>query len=235
MTIQENGRRGLIIGAGRGIGLGLVRQMRARSWELVATVRDRAKAVGLANLAGTNGPPLAIKELDITDAASLEDFGAAFMDKAFDFALVNAGVIGPQHQSVDLATPDELSELFMTNSVAPVRVARRLHPHITFPRGSIGFMSSRMGSVAENSTGGLDLYRASKAALNSLSRGLYAELGANASILMLHPGWVRTEMGGEDAPLDVETSTRWLVDVIEANLGKPGHHFLDYAGNTIAW
>jgi NAD(P)-dependent dehydrogenase (short-subunit alcohol dehydrogenase family) len=235
METRDESRSGLIIGASRGIGLGLVRQLRARGWTLIATVRDRCTAVALAELSSTDGPPLTIEELDIADAASVVDFLAAIGDQTFDFALVNAGVLGPEHQSADRATSEELGDLFMTNAIAPIRIARRLYPRIATPDGSIGFMSSRMGSVADNTSGGLELYRASKAALNSLTRGLLAELGATASILTLHPGWVRTDMGGEDAPLDVETSTAGLAEVIEANLGKPGHHFLDYAGDTIPW
>ena len=235
METRDKSRSGLIIGASRGIGLGLIRELRARGWTLIATVRDRSTAVPLADLSSTDGPPLAIEELDIADAACVEDFMAAIGDQTFDFALVNAGVLGPEHQSADRATSEELGALFMTNAIAPIRIARRLYPHIATPDGSIGFMSSRMGSVADNTSGGLELYRASKAALNSLTRGLYAELGTNASILTLHPGWVRTDMGGKDAPLDVETSTAGLAEVIEANLGKPGHHFLDYAGDTIPW
>lgn len=235
METRDKGRSGLIIGASRGIGLGLVRQLRARGWRIVATVRDRSAAVALAELGSTDGPPLTIEELDIADAASVDGFLAAIGDQTFDFALVNAGVLGPEHQSAERATSEELGDLFMTNAIAPIRIARRIYPRIAAPGGSIGFMSSRMGSVADNTSGGLELYRASKAALNSLTRGLYAERGATASILTLHPGWVRTDMGGADAPLDVETSTKGLAEVIEANLGNPGHHFLDYAGDTIPW
>lgn len=235
MDTRDRSRSGLIIGASRGIGLGLVCQLRSRGWTLVATVRKRSQAVDLAELASTEGPSLTIEELDITNAASVEDFLAAIGDQTFDFALVNAGVLGPEHQSADRVTGEELGNLLMTNAIAPIRIARRLYPRIATPGGSIGFMSSRMGSVADNTSGGLELYRASKAALNSLTRGLHAELGATASILTLHPGWVRTDMGGEDAPLDVETSTAGLAEVIEANLGKPGHHFLDYAGDTLPW
>ncbi|MDT4887845.1 C-factor [compost metagenome] len=93
-----------------------------------------------------------------------------------------------------------------------------------------------MGSVADNLSGGLDLYRASKAALNSLTRSLAAGLGdSGVTVLNLHPGWVRTDMGGEQAPVEVQDSVRGLVDQVERFAGRGGQHYLDYQGEAIAW
>ena len=101
--------------------------------------------------------------------------------------------------------------------------------------GILAFTSSAMGSVALNS-GGYELYRASKAALNSLTRGLYAEVGGRRlTALTLHPGWVRTDMGGPGAPVSVEQSARGIVDVLERERGRRGHRFVDYKGAEIPW
>ena len=114
-------------------------------------------------------------------------------DHQIDFALVNAGVYGPQHQTVDEATPEQIGALVFTNAVAPLRLARRLLP-VVVDGGLLAFMSSRMGSVGDNLSGGMDLYCASKAALNSLTRGFAAnDVGDRPiSVFNLHPGWVRT-------------------------------------------
>ncbi len=97
-------------------------------------------------------------------------------------------------------------------------------------------MTSELGSVAGNESGGMALYRASKAALNSLTRSFVAELGETGiTVLNLHPGWVRTDMGGESAPLDVPTSVKGLADQVEGHAGRGGQFYLDYQGTTIDW
>jgi NAD(P)-dependent dehydrogenase (short-subunit alcohol dehydrogenase family) len=122
-----------------------------------------------------------------------------------------------------------------TNAIAPIRLARDLLDRIRPGSGVLAFTSSVMGSVAQN-TGGHELYRASKAALNSLSRGLYGEIGGRKiTVLTLHPGWVRTDMGGSSAAVSVEDSARGLVDVITREASSHRHAFLDYTGKSIAW
>ncbi|MBV8591392.1 MAG: SDR family NAD(P)-dependent oxidoreductase [Acetobacteraceae bacterium] len=126
--------------------------------------------------------------------------------------------------------------MFYTNAVAPVRLARTLMDRMREPDAVIAFMTSIMGSVALNTEGGAELYRASKAALNSLTRSFAAGLrGRPIAVLSFHPGWVRTDMGGEHAPLDVETSVRGIADVLERERGRPGHRFLDYTGHELPW
>ena len=122
-----------------------------------------------------------------------------------------------------------------TNAIAPIRLARQLIPLLRERGSALAFTSSVMGSVAQN-PGGHELYRASKAALNSLTRGLASELGGREiALLTLHPGWVRTDMGGPSAAVGVEDSAKGLVTVIEREKGKPGHRFLDYTGAAIPW
>jgi NAD(P)-dependent dehydrogenase (short-subunit alcohol dehydrogenase family) len=148
---------------------------------------------------------------------------------------MNAGVKGPELQSADQVTPAELLDLMQVNAIAPVHVARALLSKVK-KGGTVAFMSSKMGSVALNDSGDWELYRASKAALNSLVRGFHARDATPRSVkvLTLHPGWVRTDMGGAGATLSVAESVRGLVDVIEHHR-SPDHRFLDYAGNTLAW
>ena len=214
----------LVIGASRGLGLGVVRELARRGWSVNGTVRADADRAAVEAAGGT----AAIA--DVTDAAAIE----ALPKTPLDLLFINAGVSGPAHQDAGRATADEVSALFLTNALAPVAAARILRDRIA-EGGVLAFMTSRMGSVADNSSGDMELYRASKAALNSLSRSLMAKLDRPLTVLSLHPGWVRTDMGGGGAPLDVKTSARGLVDTILAHQGTPGSAFLDYSGAELPW
>jgi NAD(P)-dependent dehydrogenase (short-subunit alcohol dehydrogenase family) len=225
----------LIVGASRGLGLGLARELAGRGWRVIATARDRAGAAGLAAAAAAAGGRIEVEEVDIDRPASVDALLRRLAGRRLDLALVNAGVSGPDHRSVERATPEEIGALFHTNAIAPVRMARGLLPLVP-EGGTLAFMSSVMGSVAANTAGGHDLYRASKAALNSLTRCFVAQQlgGRKVTVLSLHPGWVRTDMGGPSAAIGVEESVAGLADVIEAPRA-PGHHYLDYQGETIPW
>jgi NAD(P)-dependent dehydrogenase (short-subunit alcohol dehydrogenase family) len=123
----------------------------------------------------------------------------------------------------------------VTNALSPMRVVEAF-ADLVRPSGTIAVMSSVLGSVGGNTDGGMEVYRASKASLNTLMRSFAARRkGDSRTLLCVHPGWVRTSMGGSEAPLDVETSTRGIADVIAKHQGKPGLAFLDYKGETVAW
>lgn len=224
-------RTALIIGASRGLGLGLVKQLHADGWKVIATVRDRQRAEALQAVPGVR-----IETLDIDDGAALETLAGRLQGVVFDLLLINAGILGPAHQSTDAATAAELGQLFMTNAVAPIRLAERLIEQIRPASGVLAFMSSVLGSVANPEGAELALYKASKAALNSLTNSLVCSLAEpRPTVLSLHPGWVKTEMGGAGASLEIATSCRGLVTQIEQHAGRGGHHFVDYLGQAIPW
>lgn len=225
-------KRALIVGASRGLGLGLVKEMAARGWQVTATVRDLDKATELRNV----GQGVKLEKVDIDDSVGVDALAWRLADQKFDVVFINAGILGPEHNSADEATPAELAQLFATNSVSPIRLARKLLGNIKSGTGVLTFMSSGMGSVAGNTTGGLELYRASKAALNSLARSFAAGLGDRTiTVLVMSPGWVKTDMGGDDAPLDVATSARGMVDQLEKRAGTGGVAFIDYQGEVVPW
>ena len=225
----------LIVGANRGIGLGVVKEYLAHGWDAIATARAPAAAADLQALAGRHPGRVEIEALDMSDPAGIDAFAASLAGRTLDAVLVNAGVAGPAHRSANAATPEETGALMFVNAIAPIRLGRLLLNNLKSSTGVLGFTSSVMGSVALNA-GGHELYRASKAALNSLSRGLYAEMrGRNLTLLTLHPGWVRTDMGGSGAPVRVDESARGLVDVMIKSAGSRRHAFLDYQGKEIAW
>lgn len=227
---MPNDRTALIVGASRGLGLGLVTELRSRGWDVIGTVRDEAGARRV-EAAGARA-----ERLDTTDAGSVAALSRRLSGETFDLVFVNAGIKGAAHQDAAQATPAEIAELFQVNSVAPVGIARRFVGHMREPSGVIAFMSSDLGSVTRTNDAYIPLYRASKAALNSLIRSFAAGLGKRrVTVLAIHPGWVRTDMGGSSAPVGIEDSVRGVVDVIEGRAGTGRHGFVDYRGVELSW
>lgn len=217
------GKSIFIFGASRGIGLGLAKEFAGRGWRVIASERSRSEA-----LHGLDG--VEVVTADVTDPAS---YGALPLeDGSLDAIVINAGITGARHQSADQATGEEVAEVMMANAFGPARAARALLPRLR-QGGSLAFMSSLMGSIADSS-GGYELYRTSKTAQNMLAKGI-AEQDAKArdiAVLSLHPGWVQTDMGGSAAPLSVADSCKGLADVLEG-AGGAGYSYVDYTGKTL--
>jgi NAD(P)-dependent dehydrogenase (short-subunit alcohol dehydrogenase family) len=226
----------VVIGANRGIGLGVVKEFLRRDWSVIATARRPDSAAELNALAAAHRGKLEIAALDLTNTAQVDGFAEDLAGRKLDAVLINGGSAGPEHMSASLTTEAEIGSLMLTNAIAPIRLARALAGLLRQQTGVLAFTSSIMGSVALNTDGYHELYRASKAALNSLSRGLWAEVnGRGITLLNLHPGWVRTDMGGPSAPVTVEESARGLVGVIERERGKHHHVFISFESEELAW
>ncbi|WP_460118374.1 SDR family oxidoreductase [Pseudomonas sp. S2_C03] len=221
----------LIIGASRGLGLGLVKTLLADGWQVTATVRNPKGADALQALGKVR-----IEKLDMDDQQAVIALSQQLKGEMFDLLFVNAGVKGPEVQTPGGATLAQVGQLFFTNAVAPINLAQRFVGQIRPDTGVLAFMSSVLGSVTMPDAPELALYKASKAALNSMTNSFVTQLGEQKmTVLSLHPGWVKTDMGGEGADLDVETSTRGLIDQVNAYVGKGGHHFVNYRGDVIPW
>lgn len=172
----------------------------------------------------------------MTDPASLEQLAGRLSGQRFDVIFVNAGVAGPDHHSTALASAEEMGQLFLTNAVAPLRVAERLLPNLAAEHGLLVFMSSILGSIETGAGMGMPLYGASKAALNHLTQCFVrSQNNPKLGVVLMHPGWVRTDMGGGDAPLDVDSSCKGMVEQVSAAVGQPGLRYLDYQGNPLPW
>jgi NAD(P)-dependent dehydrogenase (short-subunit alcohol dehydrogenase family) len=237
---MANSKRILIIGTDRGIGLGLTQEFHARGWDVTATrLPGQAPDPFAAWQAGAL-ERLTVLELDTTDKRNIDDVVHSLAGQTFDVIHHNAGIWGPMHQSTLEATPEEIAQLFMVNSVAPIRIVRRLIGCLPASGGTVGFSTSLLGSVAQNVEGKMDLYRASKAALNMMTRGLWVEIEpAGHTVLNVHPGWVATDMGTlggtVEAEIDVPTSVRGMADVIEKHHRTNVQLFVDWQDEAIRW
>ncbi|QTH14983.1 SDR family oxidoreductase [Pseudomonas corrugata] len=228
---MNSAKNALIIGASRGLGLGLVKTLLSDGWNVIATVRNLQNAEALK----AQGP-VRVEKLDMDDQQAVIALSQQLKGETFDLLFVNAGVKGPDNQGPDGATLAEVGQLFFTNAVAPINLAQRFVGQIRDGSGVLAFMSSVLGSVTMPDAPELALYKASKAALNSMTNSFVTQLGDQTlTVLSLHPGWVKTDMGGEGADIDVETSTRGLIDQVNAFAGRGGHHFVDYKGEMIPW
>jgi len=214
----------LVVGASRGLGAGLVAEFAARGMQVTATVRNSAKA-----------PAGASRTLvcDIADDASIASLAEALEESLFDVIFINAGIYGPRDGTPASIGRDDFMTLFWTNAVAPVRLLEQIASRAK-PDAVIALMTSRMGSQALN-TGGGDTYRASKAALNSFTISWCRRANPTQAVLLFHPGWVRTDMGGPSATLSVDESVAGMADVVLKQRGTPGCRFVDYSGATLDW
>ncbi|WP_339413182.1 SDR family oxidoreductase [Pseudomonas sp. EA_35y_Pfl2_R5] len=225
----------LITGASRGIGLGLTQAFVQTGWQVHAVSRNLTGSNELQALATQHGQSLQLIECDLEQREAGQLIDQALGDQHLTCALFNAGVYGPQHQDPRQASSAEIGQLFLANAIAPISLAQQLAGRIE-TGGVIAFISSQMASLQLNHALDMPLYGASKAALNSLLLSWsshYAELPW--SLLALHPGWVRTAMGGPDAQLSVLDSAAGLYQVISAQLDRRTCAFLDYQGQTLPW
>ncbi len=226
-------QQALIIGGSRGLGLGLVREHLGRGWNVTTTVR-RGSA-DLEALARESGGRLTIDHVDVTAPVQVAALAARLQGRTFDLLFLNAGIMAGRGVALEQVPDSDIVAIFMTNAISPIRVADAL-VGVVVPGGMIAFMSSILGSIGSNEDGRAELYRASKAALNSLVRSFRARHAkADLTVLALHPGVVRTSMGGPNAPLDIDTSVRGVADVIAKRWGSGGQAFVDYRNEIIPW
>jgi NAD(P)-dependent dehydrogenase (short-subunit alcohol dehydrogenase family) len=222
----------LVVGASRGLGLGLAEELCGRSWRLIATVRGPSEA--LEALARRYPASLKIETVDITKADSVTALRGRLEGRRLDLLFINAGIA----RAIE-ATPAEVDEqdfldMMLTNALSPVRAAELLGELVP-PGGIVAVMSSELASIMK-STGHWQLYSSSKAALNMLMKGFAARnRDDQRAILLVAPGWVRTEMGGQEALLSVEESIPHVVDMLMANRGKPGLRYLDRFNKPLPW
>jgi len=215
----------LVTGANRGIGLEFARQYAADGWEVIASVRDPSKAGDVAGAAR-------VEALDMRDLDAVRGFGARIGGQPLDLLIANAGTIGPRGD-LDAGYGEKWLETLAVNAVAPVLLARAVSANVAAAGGKLVAITSRMGSITDNGSGGSYAYRSSKAALNAGWKSLAIDTGLVAAVL--HPGWVQTRMGGSAATLPVEESVANMRRTI-ARLGSADSGgFFNHDGAAIPW
>jgi NAD(P)-dependent dehydrogenase (short-subunit alcohol dehydrogenase family) len=218
----------LIIGASRGIGHELVKQYLADGWRVIATAR---KADDCAALGALGAEP---HLLDVTDADAYAAIGAQLGAEQLHVAILNAGVYGPREDGVPSST--DFDNVMHTNVLAAMRLLPLLAPAVGAARGKLAVLSSKMGSLSERSSPSGSLYRASKAALNSVLIDTALVFGKQgATCVAFHPGWVRTDMGGGGADLPVEESARGIRATLAALPASDRAVYRSYDGTPIGW
>jgi NAD(P)-dependent dehydrogenase (short-subunit alcohol dehydrogenase family) len=216
------------------LGYAIAEEYVGRGSQVVATVRGPSRTA-LHDLQDTAGGRLEIEHVDINSPEQTQTLRDRLGSRAFDLLFVNAGVTnGPKETTAD-TTNEEFVRLMITNALSPMRVIETLG-ELVAQNGTIAIMSSGQGSIANNQRGGFEIYRASKSALNQLMRSYAARRhNDNRTLLLMAPGWVKTELGGPDARLTINESIPSLVATVDAQRGRTGLQFLDYLGQTIAW
>lgn len=221
----------LVIGASRGIGLEFTRQYLAEGWQVYATHRSEDDRIKLRDLGAHT---LKLDVLDLNDVAGM----AWQLDgEKLDVAICNAGVYGPRVSST--AQPpslEQFDQVMRTNVLAAMRIVPVVAPLLAPRHGTLGFVSSKMGSIGEAAASYGLLYRTSKAAINMVAKLAHADFHAvGMRVLSLHPGWVRTDMGGPNADVDVSVSVEGMRRVIADPEKFPSGSFFDYRGQRIPW
>ena len=221
----------LISGANRGLGLEFARQYAAAGWRVIATSRSFEKAAALRAL----GSSVAVHALDVADLAAVAALGRALAAETIDVLIANAGISGPRGMTAEAIDGEGWAQTFRINAMAPLALAAACHaPVARSAERKMVAITSRLGSIGANSEGGMYAYRSSKAALNAAWRS-YALDHRDIIAVLLHPGWVRTDMGGKAAALEPKDSIAGMRRVI-ARLGKAeSGGFYGYDGNSIPW
>ena len=227
----------LITGANRGIGLELARQYAAGRWQVRACCRQPERAEELGHLAGSSAGRVTVHRLDVTDGKAIAALADALRGEPIDILLNNAGVFGVSGEHPGNLAESDWIDVLRVNTIAPFMMAGAFLDHVKQgSRRIIATISSKMGSIADNSSGGRYSYRSSKTAVNMVMKSLAVDLKeAGIIAITLNPGWVRTRMGGAGAPLSVEESAVGLRGVLDRLKPEDSGNFFNHDGSVIPW
>lgn len=236
----------LVTGAARGLGLEFARQYCSRGWRVLAAVRDPARAAALEALRNHAPDHLAIHSLDVMDHASIDRLAMLLRDQPIDVLINSAGSMGRGSFAKEglgfgrfgSSDYDDWAQVFRLNVMGPMKMAEAFVEHVAASGSKkIITLTSIVGSIAKNRVGSLYAYRASKAAVNAIMRSMAIDLAKSHGIAatVMHPGWVRTEMGGPNADIDAETSVCGMIRVIDALTIESAGRYWMYDGSELPW
>jgi len=223
----------LITGASRGLGFEFARQYAADGWRVIATYRDSVGGGTLSDL----GNRVYVHALDVTDHDHIQALARTLKRESIDLLLNNAGIYGPRPQPLGGVDYDAWTEVIRVNAMAALKVCECFVDHVArSDLKRIVAVTSRMGSITDNDSGGCYIYRSSKAALNAVMKSLSVDLRPRGiTVAVLHPGWVRTDMGGPSALIDPEESISGMRKVIAGLTLEDSGRFFTYDGAEIPW
>ncbi len=225
----------LLIGASRGLGYAMAAEFVSKGWNVVGTVHGSARTE-LHDLADEHHGRVEIEMLDVIDPEQITGLRHRLSGRRFDILFHNAGTANQnQDETIAEVSTEEFVRVMVVNALSPMRVVEGLQDLVP-ANGLIGIMSSGQGSVSNNEKGGHEVYRGTKAALNQYMRSYAARhAGEPRALVLMAPGWIRTALGGPNAPFTVEEAIPKVVDVLLAQRGKPGLQYLDREGRTVPW
>ena len=226
----------LLVAASRGLGLAMAEEFLKKGWNVVGTVRPGSGRTKLHDLADRFKGRLEVETLDICEQSQVAALRERLSGRTFEMFFVNAGTTNSNEMApIGEVSTEEFVHVMVTNALSPMRVIESFQDLVSAD-GLIGVMSSGQGSVANNTTGLREVYRGSKAALNQFMRSYAArDPETSRAMVLMAPGWVRTELGGPDARLSIEESVPNLVNVLLKKQGHAGLEYLDYLGRTVPW
>ena len=227
----------LVTGANRGLGLEFARQYAAEGWQVIAACRAPKGAKELQQIAAASGGRIRILEMDVTDAASARAAAAGLKGEVIDLLLNNAGVGGPPGQQLGKLDYAAWARVLDTNSLGPMRVVEAFREYVAKSHlKQVVTITSGMGSIADNTSGGRYAYRSSKAAVNMVMKSLSVDLAPRGiTCVVMNPGWVRTDMGGASGTLSPAESIKAMRSVIAALRPEDSGKFLNYSGKPYPW
>lgn len=226
----------LITGTNRGLGLEFVKHFLGRSDTVIATCRDSSSATELQALAANN-ENLSLKNLDVSDEQSMAAFATELKDTPIDVFINNAGVYGPRDANFGNVGSSEWEQVIRVNAIAPMLLTQLIIGSLRQgTEKKLVYVTSKMGSIDDNKGGGSYIYRSSKTALNSVVKSLSVDLACEGfSVAVVHPGWVRTDMGGPNGLIDVQTSVSGMLAIIDGLSPDNAGDFFNYDGSLIPW
>jgi len=226
----------LITGANRGIGLKLSEQFAEDGWQVLACCRNPADAGQLQALS-ERGLAIELHALDVTDYAQMANLSDQLAKRPIDILLSNAGIYGSKGAGFGEIDAEEWQQVLEVNTIAPLMLVQAFVEQVaTSQQKLVAVISSKVGSIADNSSGGSYIYRSSKTAVNQVVKSLSIDLaGRDIAVISLHPGWVQTEMGGPNAEISTDESVSGLKKILQsAGLAQSGQ-FIEFDGNSIPW
>ena len=236
MAVSNHEKKVLIVGASRGLGFAMAEEFIRHGWSVTGTVRAEGSNNQFYKLAQEHPGRIRVEVLDICKPEQLSALHERLSGSLLDMLFVNAGTTNRDPtQTIGEVSTEEFMHVMLTNALSPMRVIESLEKYVA-ANGLIGVMSSGQGSITNNTGGQRELYRGTKAALNMFMRSFAArQAGSARAMVVMAPGWIKTDLGGADAPLTVEETIPSLVNVLLKKQDRPGLEYLDYLGRTVPW